>query len=290
MKKIMLSNLHVIDTHKTSLIFEIQKAEDPSTGKKYAVKIMRHSSVSNKTHHRLAKNEWKAVKSLKHKNLLSYHGFGKKDKRPYIIMEWIDSTNLKSRIAANLPDGLKNIPRDKVYDTRIWIETIVKQLIEVVIYIHQQNLIHCDLKPENFLLTEHDTVKLIDFSYARKKLFSLFRKARNIAGTPSFISPEQIKKEHLSEESDIYSLGATIYYLLTGHPPYSAGTVQELLKKHLRSSHKPLYGYVPGIRKEFSDYIDKMLAADKRNRLKNLSALRNEIDKHGIFPKLMETL
>ncbi len=284
----MLSGLHVIKTHKTGLVFEIQKAEDPSTGKKYAVKIMRLSSIPNKNHHRMAKNEWKAVKSLKHPNLLSYYHFGKKEKRPYIIMDWIDSKNLKTHIAAHLPQGLKNVPRKDIYVKRKWVERIILQLIEVVIYLHQNKVIHCDLKPENFLLADEKTVKLIDFSYSKAGFISQLKKNRDIKGTPSFISPEQIKKEKTGEESDIYSLGATIYYILTGHPPYSGKNIQELLTKHLKASHNPLFGYVPGLRKEFSDFIDRMLESSKKKRLKNLAIVRTDIKRNGIFPKLNE--
>jgi len=282
----MLSGLHIIDTHKTGLVFEIQKAEDPSTGKKYAVKIMRVSSLGNRNHQRLAKNEWKAVKSLKHQNILSYYHFGKKNKRPYIVMEWVDAVNLKSYVASELPHGLTNMSRNKIFKKRQWAGTVVRQLLEVVMYIHRHNIIHCDLKPENILVADGDILKLIDFSYSKRTPFSLFSSTREISGTPSFISPEQIKKEKTTEESDIYSLGATIYYLLTGTPPYSGRNVQELLTKHLKAKHKPLYGHVPGVRKEFSTFVDRMLLTSKSQRLKNLATVRNDIIRNGIFPKL----
>lgn len=286
MRNLMLSGLHIIEIHKTGLVFEIQKAEDPYTGKKYAVKIMRVSSLGNKNHQRLAKNEWKTVKSLKHQNLLSYYHFGKKDKRPYIVMDWVDSVNLKSHIVSELPQGLTNMSRKKIFIKRQWTENIIRQIIEVIMYIHRHNIIHCDLKPENILVSDRNSIKLIDFSYSRRSSFSLFSSRRKISGTPSFISPEQIKKEKTTEESDIYSLGATVYCLLTGTPPYSGRTIQELLTNHLKAKHKPLYGQVPGIRKEFSDFVDKMLVSSKGKRLKNLATVRNDIINNGMFPKL----
>ena len=117
------------------------------------------------------------------------------------------------------------------------LDKIVEQCTEGLYYMHSQGWVHCDIKPDNFLVSRDGTVKLIDFTISQKiktgfsRWFS--RKTRNIAGTRSYMSPEQIRGQALDQRSDIYSFGCVLYELVTGKPPYTGSSPSELLNKHL---------------------------------------------------------
>jgi serine/threonine protein kinase len=282
----MLSRLTGTKKIRSGLVFDILRATDPAAGRTVAVKMLKQSSAGNPRHQKYLKNEWKAIQRLQHRNIIAYFHHGRSEGMPYMVMEWIEGTNLKSFAEKNIPDGMNNIPHAKRYKLRTMMESIIAQMVDAVCYIHNRNVIHLDIKPENFLLTEDTVIKLIDFSNARTGFWARRQKNTSIDGTPSFISPEQIRKEKPDETSDIYSLGASIYYLLNGTPPYTGNSVDQILSGHLKTRHIPLLKCVPDIRREFSHIVDSMLAKKRSERLQNLSTLKHEIQKKGIFPKL----
>lgn len=282
----MLENLNIREVIRTGVVFEIHRAVDPATGKQYAVKMMRKSSLGNSKHMQMLKNEWGAVRKLEHKNVIKYYAIGKRNGQPYIVMEWLEGENLKFWAEKNLPSGIMEVDRQKMFLLRTQLERIILDLIESIAYIHTKGVYHLDIKPENFYMLEDKSLKLIDFSNSRHGFWGKVKRITTIDGSPSFISPEQIRKTKPDETSDIYSLGATIYYLVTGKPPYTGLSVDQILTKHLKEKHTPIRDEVPIIRLEPAKMIDKMLAKTKETRLINLSMLRSEIAKSGLFPKL----
>jgi serine/threonine protein kinase len=186
---------------------------------------------------------------------------------PFIAMEFFASaTNLKQLISPTTqPTGgfvlgiermVRQIPR------------IIEQAAAGLAYFHQQGWIHRDIKPNNFLINPAADVKLIDYAIAERRrglLGRLFGKTK-IAGTRSYMSPEQIRGQALDFRTDIYSFGCVMFELLAGKPPYTGNTENELLNKHLRAPIPSAETYNKYLTYECVQLVKAMLAKDPVDR------------------------
>ncbi len=191
------------------------KAIDRKLERVVAVKVLRTTSRAEAER---LEREAKAAATLNHPSIVTVYDFEEGLGSYLIAMEYVDGQ-----------------PLDKVLKTdplriRANLATILPALAEAVGYAHDQQVIHRDLKPGNILLTAGDTVKIFDFGIAAR-LDKNDPQAAKICGTPFYMAPEQIRGGVPSPSSDIYSLGATFYHLVTGHPPFTRGNV---LEAHLK--------------------------------------------------------
>lgn len=150
---------------------------------------------------------------------------------------------------------------------------IFKQSATGLAYMHASGYVHCDVKPENFLVNAAGDLKLIDFAITKKiptglgKLF--YRKAKKGSGTASYMAPEQILREKPDPRSDIYSLGITFYELLTGRKPFTGNSPQALLQKHFVEKPVSPQVYEKDISDEAAALILKMMSKKKEDRPKS---------------------
>jgi serine/threonine protein kinase len=155
--------------------------------------------------------------------------------------------------------------------------------------------VHCDIKPDNFLLNEDGEIKLIDFTIARKAakgmISRMFGGTKVIRGTRSYMSPEQIRGQPVDGRSDIYALGCVFYELLAGKPPYFGDSPNDLLQKHLTAGIPSPVVHNEQITSEMNDLIRRMLAKKPEDRpphmidvLKDLKSLKPL----KVLPKLAE--
>jgi serine/threonine-protein kinase len=140
------------------------------------------------------------------------------------------------------------------------------------------NIVHCDIKPGNILLT-HDTVaKLGDFGFVRSNLISIDGEEGTVLGTPDYISPEQAAgKEDVDYRSDIYSLGATLYHMSTGKPPFE-GTASGIMRAHIRQELPPPRSLNQKISIELSNVIERMMAKDTKDRYQDYADLFEDLE------------
>lgn len=164
------------------------------------------------------REEVKAARKIAHKNICKVFDYGDADGLQFLTMELIEGRSLR----AVLRDG--PIPRDRVVE-------IVGQISAGLSAVHDAGMVHRDLKPDNVVLRQNGEAVLVDFGLARSKILDDPRK--NIAGTPAYMSPEQLRGEKLDERSDIFALGVLSYELLTGRAPFdresSATTIEAIL-------------------------------------------------------------
>ena len=215
----------------------------------------------------LFKQEAHILSRLHHSNLPKVIDYFFEDGRYYLVMDYIDGKNLKEykEKAASLIEVEK-------------IKKIVFQLCDVLDYLHNQKpdpIIFRDLKPSNIMITEDLTVKLIDFGIAR--IFKDSKKCDTvIVGTPGFAPPEQYGKRQTDEKSDIYSLGATLYYMLSGEVP---DLPDEKGKKEIQGNPKITHNLKP--------VILKCLSPEPADRYKNIKKFK-EAFKEAFEKKLPE--
>ena len=183
--------------------------------------------------------EYEIVAGLKHQNIVRIYDFGVADDHAYIAMEHFTLGDLRQRMKTPLsPTTALNF---------------LQQIASALNAIHSVGVLHRDLKPANVTLRADGSLCLIDFGLAKaNELDAALTGAREIFGTPYYMSPEQGHAEEIDCRSDLYSLGVMFYEMLTGQKPYTGGSAMEVIYKHKRAD-------LPKIPPQFADYREILL-------------------------------
>jgi serine/threonine-protein kinase len=156
---------------------------------------------------------------------------------------------------------------------------ILRQVAEALAYIHDQGVVHKDIKPENVLVNARHEARLIDFSLAQTKMDRLLQFSRRVDGTPLYMAPEQIRGEKCDARADLYSFGVMAYELLTRRPPFLGTTQDGILDKHLKEAPPPLRTWVPTLAADLDALVLRMLAKEKETRWPDMKAVLHELAK-----------
>jgi serine/threonine protein kinase len=230
-----------------------------STGKRFALKQLSPTRAEDPAERKLFEFEAKLGMALRHPNLVRVHEYIRDPSQPYFVMDLFPSYHLKLPIA-----------RPKVYPMPVaQLHRIMEQAAQALAYMHDEGWIHRDVKPENILVNKSGEVRVIDYAFAMKPfggLAKLFKKKAPVQGTPSYMSPEQIRGQPPTPSADVYSLGVTCYELACGRPPYRADSQNALLNMHLKQRPTPLVAVNKSITNEFNDLILSMLAKNPAGR------------------------
>ncbi|MEM8982025.1 MAG: serine/threonine-protein kinase [Pseudomonadota bacterium] len=189
-------------------------------------------------------NEAHMVGMLQHPNILPIYDAGEEDGKYYVVTEYIQGARTLAGYCK--PDNLLRI--DDVVE-------IIYKCAKALHYAHGRGVIHRDIKPSNIMLTPENDVRIIDFGIAIVT-DSDISQIRGIAGSPSYMSPEQVQAEDLTNRSDIYSLGAVMYELLTGFRPFRAGNLSKLLHQIVYATPQPIHRF----REEVTDQLESIVA------------------------------
>lgn len=228
----------------------------------------------------LMQQEFMAAKEFKHPNVIHIYEYMVDKHVPFLAMEYFPSINLKQ---LRLQEGEKLYPR---------LPKIIEQAAMGLSYAHDQGWIHRDIKPDNFLISANDSVKLIDFALAERKkstIARLFGGRRPIQGTRSYMSPEQIRNKALDHRADIYSFGCMVFELLGGRPPFTGTSTTDLLNKHLRTQPPSLEAMNRNVTPEFANLVKRLLAKDKAERPQSMLEFLRDYPQTKMFktmPKL----
>jgi serine/threonine-protein kinase len=169
-------------------------------------------------------------------------------------MEYVDGPTLTAEIQSR-----KRLPWREVLDLALQAATALKAA-------HDAGVIHRDLKPSNLMLTRDRVLKLADFGVASLFASSRLTQAGSVIGTAEYMSPEQARGQRATPRSDLYSLGAVLYAMLTGRPPFSGATTGEILQKHQYSQFDRPGLYVPGIPRLLEELVCQLLEKDSAKR------------------------
>lgn len=199
----------------------VHRARDLMLERDVAIKVLREDFSQDSGFRESFRQEARAAANLSHPNIVTVHDFGFDDERLFIVMEYVPGTDLKSL--------LKRRGRFSVEETI----SLIIQACAGVGYAHRAGLVHCDIKPQNMLITPDQRLKVVDFGIARA-LATIHpeEKSEIVWGSPQYFSPEQAAGEAPSPASDVYSLGIVMYEMLTAQLPFAADSTSELARMH----------------------------------------------------------
>ena len=260
---------------------QVWEAVDERTDGRVALKALQPEQRSNKMEIAYLKHEHAVAKAFDHENIIRIDGFYTDRSVPFLAMEFSSGKNAKIQIRQNFEEII------------YWSKNIIETSAKGLLYLNQRGWLHCDIKPDNLLVGEEGSTKIIDFAISQripKGLAKLLaRRTKQTQGTRSYMSPEQIRGQKLDEQSDVYSFGCTVFEILTKKPPFTAPTPDELLMKHLRSSPPLAYTVNSNVTEDLSQLIRNMMSKKKEKRpgsFEEFLNLFNAIRPFKVAPKL----
>lgn len=240
----------------------VYRALNPETGEVVALKRFHQSFFRSKSHPKDLAKAVKRFQKLDHANVVKVLGFESHDDEHVMILEFIDGPDLKWYIQ-NRPYNLQE---------RL---VILAQICNGLGYLHDNKLMHHDLKPANVLFTRKGQVKICDFSLAAGGgIMGFIESNLSEQMTPMFVAPELIRKERATTLCDMYSLGVMMYIMFTGKVPFEVDTLQSLYSCHLNQTPlhpSQVFDVVP---QKLGNIIMKLMAKKPENRYKDCQELR----------------
>lgn len=222
------------------------------------LKVLREDFRNNKSELAMLKHEYVVGSELDHKNCIQVYEFDVVRGIPFTAIEYFQSLNLKQWIRE------PSAQRD-------WLPSIIEQSCNGIIHLHSKGWIHRDLKPDNLLVNDAGEVKLIDFAIAQKVKKGFGRLLGGggkggVAGTRSYMSPEQIRNEQLDQRSDIYSLGCLLFELCSGKLPFTGSSSDDLLQRHLKSPIPSLTAFSDDVNPKLAALVEQMMSKKRDDR------------------------
>ena len=231
----------------------VYRAFDTVLERLVAVKLMKKGLAEDPVALENFYREARACAQLNHTNIIHLYTFDEFDAQMYLVMELADRGSLDMRI-----EKQQRVSELVVLDIGIKIASALDLALK-------HNFLHRDIKPGNILFNSDDEPKLVDFGLARN-VDAEQESLTSTEGTPYYVAPEKIKREKETFLSDMYSLGCTMYHALTGHVPFEAPTVEELVAAHVHTPMTPPNLVVPEITQPTSDSLVKVMAKNPADR------------------------
>jgi len=230
-----------------------------------AIKILRREFTDDEEFVKRFRVEAQAAASLSHPNIVSIYDVGQQDDIHYIVMEYIDGITLKEYINQNGPLHW----RDAV--------NIAVQICSAIETAHRNHIVHRDIKPHNILLTKDGVAKVTDFGIARAVTSATITVAGSTIGSVHYFSPEQARGGFIDEKSDLYSLGITIYEMVTGRVPFDGESPVAVALKHIQERAERPMDINPNIPKAVNDLIMKAIKKDQNLRYQTASEMLSDL-------------
>ncbi|HXB55352.1 MAG TPA: protein kinase [Vicinamibacteria bacterium] len=242
---------------------EVFKGQDPFLNRSVAVKTISASLAGDEEVRKRFLREAQSAAKLNHPHIITVYDFGEEHGKIYLAMELLEGKDLKDLIGGNLLSNL-NQKLD-----------IMEQIGEGMAFAHANDVVHRDLKPANIHIQPSGQVKIMDFGLARFSSSDMTRTGM-VTGTPHYMSPEQVRGEKADARSDIFSLGAVFYELLSNHKPFDGDSMHTVLFHVLQDNPEPLRHWVdlPPILVEL---VEKALFKDPVRRFQNGGRLRDGV-------------
>ena len=253
-QKIIGNRYQILDSIGTGGMAEVYKAFDTFLNREVAVKILRAQYTDDEGFVSRFRQEAQSAARLIHPNIVNVYDVGRDDDSYYIIMEYVKGKTLKELISeVGALDPMTAV-------------IITHGIASALKHAHSRGIIHCDIKPHNILLDENNNPKVADFGIARAITTATMTYTASVVGSVHYLSPEQVRGEKISAQSDLYSLGILLFEMLTGCLPYTAETPVAVALMHVRERMplvREVNSEVPAV---LEKVVAKALAKDKEER------------------------
>jgi serine/threonine protein kinase len=244
----------------------VYRARDALLERHVALKVMHERLMNNGDHVARFRREARLAAQLSHPNIVTVIDRGEEGGRQFIVFEYVEGENLKALIE-----------RESPLQEREAVE-LALQIAAGLAFAHEQGLVHRDVKPQNVLLTEDGRAKVTDFGIARSiDVHRGLTETGTVIGTSDYISPEQARGGPVDEGSDIYSLGAVLYELLTGEVPFPGDNFVAVAMRHLNEQAPSVHSARPDVSPRLDTAIRRAMAKDPGDRYPSMEAFAAEL-------------
>ena len=254
---------------------------DTGNSERYAMKLLLPDALKDREQRNSLKHEAQVSQSLEHPNIIRFRELKITKVHAYFTMEMFRAPSLKSQIQTELSS----------------LHVRIKRLIELtglaLGHMHERGWIHRDIKPDNILFSKGSDLRVIDFSLSSRAtggLAALFGGKQKVQGTRTYMSPEQIRGQKLTPQTDVYNFGVTIFELLTGKPPFLGSSPNDLLRKHLSTPAPPPSVNNANVTPEMDRMVVRMLAKKAENRHQSMNELLAEFRSLNVFKEAVEVV
>src|SRR5438067_5724777 len=244
------------------------RARQKSLNRTVALKVISLGQWASKAHVKRFRREAEAAASLDHPSIVPIYEVGERDGSSYFSMKFVEGGQL-DEVSRRTPMSIRHAAE------------LIAKVARTVHYAHEHGILHRDIKPGNILLDDKGEPHLTDFGLARLvEAESTVTRTLEVLGTPSYMAPEQAagNNAQLTSETDVYGLGAVLYQLLTGHPPFAGGTTYETIKLLLETEPRQPRLLNPKIDRDVSAICLKCLEKDPKRRYSSALALAEDLE------------
>lgn len=254
---------------------QVFKAEHAMMGREVAVKVLPRAKA-NPESEAAFRREMRMLGRLDHENLVRAYDAGYDAQVYYLVTELVPGLDLKRHVQARGP----------LDETQA--ASVIVQAARGLAYAHAQGLVHRDVKPGNILVMQDGRVKVLDLGLAGSQLEEESSRVGRVVGTMDYIAPEQIRApDDVGPSADIYALGCTAYFAVTGRVPFPGGTRKEKMARHLHDTPEPLGRLAPQLTPEFCAVVEAMMEKSVARRITTAAEV---VDRLGRFlPELPAT-
>ena len=243
------------------------RAKQLSLNREVALKVLSSRLIEDETFVQLFLKEARAAGALNHPNIVQVYDVGKNQGLYYFSMEFMACGSVQDRLnkEGKLP----------------WAESVrvILEAARGLQYAHRKAVVHRDIKPDNLMIAEDDTVKIADLGLAHRADDTAAAGGEGILGTPHFISPEQALGKPVDVRSDIYSLGGTFFRMVAGQNPFSGRQVKEIILAQIREKAPAVHEVDPTIPRNVSGIIQRMMEKSPDDRYQNPGELIEDLER-----------
>jgi serine/threonine protein kinase len=243
------------------------KALEPALERYVAIKVLRPEYAANPNYVQYFQDEARAVAALRHPNIIPIFFIGKEGNVVFFSMSYIEGETFENWI-----EGRR-------WFTEEHAKWFLSHAVAALHSAHKENIVHLDIKPANFLIDRGNNIMLTDFGLAQKIVKDAEEAGeREAFGTPAYVSPEQISRAATDQRTDIYSLGATLFHLMTGKQPFNGATIEDVIWGHLEKPFPIEICHEANISTGWIHLLKKMMEREPDDRFANYRELRNALE------------
>ena len=244
---------------------EVYQAQDMSLGRSVAVKVLRVQYTRDPSFLVNFHREAQSAAKLSNPYIVAVYDFGQFDNRPYIVMEWVPGSDLRTIL-----NNQRKIPVEQAVEFTI-------QICSAVGTAHRAGLVHGDLKPGNILITPNKQAKVADFGLARALGESAMDEGEVVWGTPAYFAPEQASGDRVLPATDVYAIGIILYEMLSGRVPFVGVDDQDVARKQIYEAHIPVDKLDRQIPEPLARIVDAAMAKNPNERFLTADHLREAL-------------